>query len=225
MSRSEFFLAEGKANLQQCIMATLRAAHDSGLRKVIIFTAEGEGIVKALELINSVEAYKDIELIAVTFPPDYPFPANQHPVIPSDRERHFKAKGIPIIRQPLPFEGTLKAPTGDEIKGTLIRATYNTICGGLALCVQSALMACDAEVVAEGEHVFAASADTAILVQACKSEHFFQGLVIREILCKPMILTVVKKEVVPKPEEKALPPTPEKEFPDSSEKDKGDPTP
>jgi hypothetical protein len=60
--------------------------------------------------------------------------------------------------------------------------------------VQAALMACDAGEVELGEHVIALTSDTAILVRTSPTERLLTDFIVREVLCKPMRLTVVKSE-------------------------------
>jgi hypothetical protein len=62
------------------------------------------------------------------------------------------------------------------------------------LCVQAALIACDAGEVEQGEHVIALTSDTAILVRSSPTERLLTDFIIREIICKPMSLTVSKSE-------------------------------
>jgi hypothetical protein len=59
-------------------------------------------------------------------------------------------------------------------------------------------MACDAGEVALGEHVIAATSDTAILAQATCTRQMLGQLVIREVLCKPAVLSIGRKEVAEK---------------------------
>ena len=64
----------------------------------------------------------------------------------------------------------------------------------MSLCVQAILMACDAGVVDEGEHVIALSADTTILARSAPTTRFLTDFIVREIICKPLLLTISRKE-------------------------------
>ena len=64
----------------------------------------------------------------------------------------------------------------------------------MSLCVQAVVLACDAGAVGLGEHVIAMTSDTAILVQAAPTTRMLRELVIREILCKPAILSIGRNE-------------------------------
>jgi len=55
-------------------------------------------------------------------------------------------------------------------------------------------MACDGGGVELGEHVIALTSDTTILVRAAPTERFMADFIVREILCKPMNLTITKSE-------------------------------
>ena len=64
----------------------------------------------------------------------------------------------------------------------------------MSLCVQAVLMASDAGYVSLGEHVIAMTSDTSILVRAAGTSRFLTDLIVREILCKPVLLTIGKSE-------------------------------
>jgi hypothetical protein len=55
-------------------------------------------------------------------------------------------------------------------------------------------MASDAGYVSLGEHVIAMTSDTSILVRAAGTSRFLTDLIVREILCKPVLLTIGKSE-------------------------------
>ena len=64
----------------------------------------------------------------------------------------------------------------------------------MSLCVQAVVMACDAGEVARSEHVIALTSDTAILAQAAPTRYMLTEFAVREILCKPAIYTIGRKE-------------------------------
>jgi hypothetical protein len=55
-------------------------------------------------------------------------------------------------------------------------------------------MASDAGFIELGEHVIAMTSDTSILVRAAGTSRFLTDLIVREILCKPVLLTIGKSE-------------------------------
>jgi len=64
----------------------------------------------------------------------------------------------------------------------------------MSLCVQAVTLACDAGYLEQGEHVISMTSDTAILAMATVTRKMLSELVVREILCKPVILTIGRKE-------------------------------
>jgi hypothetical protein len=77
---------------------------------------------------------------------------------------------------------------------SLIESALNIFGGSMSLCVQAVVLACDAGTVNLGEHVIAMTSDTAILVQASTTRRMLRELIIREILCKPAILSIGRNE-------------------------------
>jgi hypothetical protein len=55
-------------------------------------------------------------------------------------------------------------------------------------------MASDAGHADLGEHVMAMTSDTSILARAAGTERFLTDLIVREIICKPVLLTIGKSE-------------------------------
>ena len=64
----------------------------------------------------------------------------------------------------------------------------------MGLCVQAVLMACDAGAIPIGEHVIACTSDTAILARATCTTKLLRDFIVREILCKPAVFDIGKKE-------------------------------
>jgi hypothetical protein len=64
--------------------------------------------------------------------------------------------------------------------------------------VQSVALACDAGYIDAGEHVISLTSDTAILATAAVTRRMLAQLIVREIICKPAILTIGRKEESPK---------------------------
>jgi hypothetical protein len=196
---TEYFLQEGKENLSRCLQATFEAALAHNIKKVIIFTSAGRGVMMAIKEYCSQEQYADIELVAVTFPNQTQFSAGdpaEHS-IPKDVCDYFASCKVPIVRAHLPFDPIRSHYEGHGILGqdfSLIGNALRIFCGSMGLCVQAVLMASDAGHVAFGEHVIAMSSDTSILVRAAGTSRFLTDLIVREIICKPVLLTVGKSE-------------------------------
>jgi hypothetical protein len=196
---TEYFLQEGKENLRRCLHATFEAAAAHSIKKVIIFTSAGRGVRMAIQDYCSQEQFAEIELIAVTFPSQTQFSAGdstEH-TIPSDFCEYLAGRNIPIVRAHLPFDPIRSHYEGHGILGqdfSLIGNALRIFCGSMSLCVQAVLMASDAGHVALGEHVIAMTSDTSILVRAAGTSRFLTDLIVREIICKPVLLTIGKSE-------------------------------
>jgi hypothetical protein len=196
---TEYFLREGKANLAHCLEASFKAALAHQVEKVVIFTSAGQGVLMALESYRSQDQYAHIELVAVTFPSQSQFTTgdpSEHS-IPQDVIRILAENRIPIVRAHLPFDPIRTHYAGQGVLGQdfgLIGNALRIFGGSMSLCVQAVLMASDAGLVGLGEHVIAMTSDTSILVRAAATERFLTDLIVREIICKPVLLTIGKSE-------------------------------
>ncbi|HEV2383383.1 MAG TPA: hypothetical protein VG206_26775 [Terriglobia bacterium] len=195
------FLQEGRDNLRATLGVAFRAAVVHNVKRIVIFTAMGEGVRAALDEFTLRPEYENIKLIAVTFPTGKVFTDSASQSIkveiPGTDEAHFQEKGVPIVRAHLPFD-TIPSPHNDRgplaQSLSLVGDALNMFGGSMSLCVQAVTLACDAGKVDLGEHVISLTSDTAILVQATCTRRMLQELVIREVLCKPAILTISRKE-------------------------------
>jgi uncharacterized protein len=196
-----YFLQEGRENLDECLRVSFQAAKHQNIQKIVIFTAKGDGIKKALLEYCSLPEYEHISLVAVSFPAGKVFrgPDDQPFTVtfsPEDRQL-FADKSVPIVSAHFPFDG-LKPAGGDagplarDLR--LIADALNMFSGSMSLCVQSVTLACDAGYVQIGENVVAMTADTSILATATVTSNMLSDLVIREVLCKPVIMDIARKE-------------------------------
>jgi hypothetical protein len=199
-----YFLQEGKENLDECLRVSFQAAKNQNIGTIIIFTARGDGIKKALAEYCSQPEYAHVRLVAVTFPAGKRFRGADDSffevrIADEDREL-FDGKKIPIVSAHFPFDGLRGA---DERTGALARDLHliadalNMFSGSMSLCVQSVALACDAGHVAIGDHVISMTADTSILATATTTRNMLSNLIIREVLCKPAILTIARGEPGP----------------------------
>jgi hypothetical protein len=195
---TEYFLSEGKENLESCLRASFEAAERHGIDKIVIFTGAGEGVKLALKKFRCKKEYSHISLIAVTFPANKKFNVKNTPHrITAEDRGFFKKHNVPVIHAHLPFDPITAQHRNHGILGqdlTLIGNALNIFCGSMSLCVQATVIACDAGYVEFGEHVIAVTSDTSILVRASSTEKLLTDFIIREIICKPVILTIGKKE-------------------------------
>jgi hypothetical protein len=199
-----YFLQEGKENLPECLRIAFQTAKAQGIGKIVIFTSAGEGVRMAMEFYGNNPDFEQIKLVAVTFPIGKNFKGPEGtPIqveIPALDVAQFKEHRIPIVKAHLPFDPITPFYRHGGVLGqdlSLVGEALNLFCGSMSLCVQAIVLACDAGEVSIGEHVIAMTSDTAILAQATSTRRMLGELIIREILCKPAILTVGRKEVPP----------------------------
>lgn len=200
-----YFLQEGKENLEHSLLAAFQAARIQNINKIIIFTGQGLGVRLALDTFSSQSEYAHIKLIAVTFPSGEPFTDKEgNPIrveIPDAELELFHQKRVSVIRAHLPFDPIAARHQRGELLGqdlSLIGQALNMFGGSMALCVQAVILACDAGLVELGEHVISLTSDTAILAQATTTRRMLRELVVREIICKPAVLTISRKETAEK---------------------------
>ena len=113
--------------------------------------------------------------------------------VPPKRAELLQKFNVHVIRAANPFD----EPAIPHVPSrNLLRRAFECFSGGMALCLSSAVIACDAGLIVPGAHVVAMSADTAVIVKAVPSSHALSSLTVRELICKPIILDVSKKEVV-----------------------------
>jgi hypothetical protein len=196
-----YFLSEGRGNLRECLAIAFEAAKQQNVEKIVVFTAEGEGIRLALDEFSSNPRYSGTKLVGVTFPNGKRFTDARGKAriveIPKDLENRFQSLNIPIVRAHLPFD-PIAPPFQD--RGvlaqdlSLVGEGLNMLCGSMSLCVQAIVLACDAGEVELGEHVISLTSDTAILAQATCTRMMLSDLIIREILCKPAVFTIGRHE-------------------------------
>lgn len=145
--------------------------------------------------------YEHISLVAVSFPAgkvfrgpdDQPFTVTFSP----EDKQLFADKHVPIVSAHFPFDGLRPAggdagPLARDLR--LIADALNMFSGSMSLCVQSVTLACDAGHVQIGENVIAMTADTSILATATVTTNMLSDLVVREVLCKPVIMDIARKE-------------------------------
>lgn len=177
------------------------AATRHRVNKIVIFTAEGIGVKMALEEFLCKPEYGAIRIVAVRFPAGKRFTtaAGEPRTVDFSAEDKalFSKAGIPTVRANLPFDTIAPHSKAEGRLGQdfgFISNALDIFGGGMSLCVQSILLACDASEVEEKEHVISMTADTAILARAATTSHFLTDFIVREVLCKPAVLTVVKNE-------------------------------
>jgi hypothetical protein len=196
-----YFLQEGRDNLRNCLRIAFASAKLQNVSKIVIFTAQGEGVRIALESFRSQQEYSHIKLVAVSFANGKIFTDKkgeriEAKISPEDLE-FFKANNVPLVRGHLPFDPITPFFKSSGMLGqdlSLVSEALGIFGGSMALCVQAITMGCDAGEVEIGEHVIALTSDTAILAQASNTDRMLGELIVREILCKPAVLTISRRE-------------------------------
>jgi hypothetical protein len=204
IAQTTYFLQEGRENLEECLKVAFQAAQQHSVGKIIIFTARGEGVQVALRDFRPQPQYAHIQLVAVTFPADKYFTdSEKKPItveIPDDVLSQFSANKVPVVRAHLPFDSVEPSAAQKTQVGrgySLVGEALNMFCGSMSLCVQAITLACDAGHIEPREHVISLTSDTAILASAAVTRKMLSRLVIREVLCKPAILTIGRSETSP----------------------------
>lgn len=199
-SRITYFAEEGRVNLPECLRLSFEAAISHGIEKLVIFTNRGQGITLALEQYLHEERYKQVRVIAVTFPQgfggtdDNPDPTAK---FTKDERDELRAHGIPVVKAHLPFEPIQAQYANRGVLAqdlSIVGNALNIFCGSMSLCIQGVLMTCDAGEVNSGEPVVVMTSDTSLIVQASTTARFLNDLIVREMVCKPAFLTIGKNE-------------------------------
>lgn len=204
---------EGPGFLDECMAAAFAFCKFSETKVMVIFTSTGEGPERAVDRYRSQEQFADIRLVAITPPANRTYrDATGAPVragIPRERAEKLSRAQVSIASARLPFRSILaqpdpiNTPSGQVFVPppsnfdamSVVDRVLGMFGGGLSLCVQSVLMACDAGFVSVGERVVAISADTAVALHACQSESFLSpqiGLLVDHVICRPRIFHISK---------------------------------
>jgi len=195
-----YFDSEGRENLDKTLELVLARIAEQDIEKVVVFTRDGEAAVELAK--RTIE----VPVIAVTFPYKQRFldSSGESEITPPtsnpDVVEKIRRSGIRLVRGTMPFQSILIPYVSDPKLEGIIQ-TLKLFGGGLSLCVQAILMATDAGDVEPGQTVIGMSADTAIVATGALSHwlfHPYEGMEIREIICKPKVLTVSRprKELV-----------------------------
>jgi hypothetical protein len=202
--RTYYLPGEGRAHMQACLSYAFARCAELGLTKLVVFTGTGEGALFALQELMPRPEYATIELVAVTPPVGRPYRLIPHdkssPIVPAglptDLRDFLAGSGVAVVSGHLPFKpiGGVDSPSASM---TMMGEVLSILGGGFPLCVQAALMACDAGAIGVGERVIVASGDTAIRVVTTRTETFLSrsiGFVVEEFICRPSVMNISKSE-------------------------------
>lgn len=192
---------EGRASLDVCLDATFSYSLNHAIRTIVIYTGSGDGPALALERYLSQPQYSAQRVVAVTPPaqksylkdPRNPEVGSVKAGIVGARRELFRAAGIPIVSARLPFRSIHGTGTTVLESMQLVDRALGVLGGGFSLCVQAALLSCDAGVVEHGERVAVMTADTSLVVLASHSESFYSetaGLLVEHIICRPSLYDI-----------------------------------
>ncbi len=197
-----YFDGEGRDFSRACIDHSVEWCITTELNKLIIFTGTGDGPHYAGREILSDERYRHLQVIAVTPPAGRRYRTNPNdlnsPVVRAGINPamldELSELGIKVVAAHLPFKGIHNGISRTS-EWDRVAEAYGVLGGGFALCIQAALIACDAGTVESGDRVVVASADTAMAVIACRTESFLsptEGLLVEHIICRPMRYSISK---------------------------------
>lgn len=193
---------EGREHIRQTAADAVRRALKLGIKYLVVFTSDGSGVKEAIKRLSNIEPAERPAIVSVTYSygqiikeksngEDKWVPATLRPEIKQELE----SAGVQVIQGGLPFE-SIHIPNFPDHRLKIIKETLELISGGLVLCVEAVLAACDAGAIPFGEDVIAFSADTAAVIRASTKRFLFApwGLVVREIICKPRELNITKSK-------------------------------
>lgn len=195
-----YFHEQGRNNIEHVLVLSKERAKELDIKKIIVFTANGDGPLIAIES-GILKDTPEIKLIAVTFPYNQKFYIGDIDgqetelsagIIDESIRTKLKEAQVEIVQGVMPFQDIM-LPDVKDTKLLTITSTLELFGAGITLCIEAAIMSCDSGVVSQGEEVIAMAGDTAIVVRASKKSLIFSpfdGMEIKEIICKPRNLTI-----------------------------------
>lgn len=204
MANTEYLPAEGQEHLARCMRLAAGWCADNHIETLVIFSGTGVGPLYVARNLLPLEEYRKLQVVTVTpavgriyrkvhGDAQSAMPAGLAPEVRDELSGH----GIRVVSAHLPFK---PYTVGYErtTEWNRVAEAYGIFGGGLALCIQAAMMAADAGAVEHGARIVAASADTALEIgHACRSESFLSsvdGLLLGHIICRPAKYTISKRE-------------------------------
>jgi hypothetical protein len=189
---TQLYKYEGRDNLKATLDNVAKATNSFDIDTIVIFAALTESVMRLRELVDESR-----NIVAVTFPADFTALVDGVPryvgISSDEDQRRLKDAGITLVRGVMPFWGV-----GDSEANRMFRKALDLFGGGLQLCVQALLMACDAGAVAAGKRCIAMAADTAVVAH---SENAFRFLgdqsrfAIEHVICKPVAYSISRPSV------------------------------
>lgn len=205
---SELFDNEGSDNLDRTVRIVAEAVALHNVDTVVTFTAIGEGALKLRALLPQPE----LHVIAVTFPAESFAISGENKIsigIPDAKTRELLlAKNVAIVQAAMPFRGYDVKSMSSTAR--VIRQSLAIFGGGMNLCVQAIIMACDAGYLKTSQRCIAFSGDTAIVARAAHTHTFLSEqsrFAVELVLCKALEYQITRsrervdviKRVTPSP--------------------------
>lgn len=201
---THYFAGEGRDFMRDCLARAADACIKFDVKSLVIFSGTGEGPHYAAKEILSQVPYSGLKVVAVTPPFGRAYRSNpgqpdsqvvRAGVNPAMRYE-LESLGVAVIAAHLPFkEVTVGRSYVSE--WTRVSEALGILGGGFPLCIQAILLACDAGFIFPGERVVVASADTALVALASRTESFLSprdGLLVEHAICRPGRYPVSKRE-------------------------------
>lgn len=189
---TQLYPSEGRENLETTLDNVVIATKSFDVDTVVVFVASAESVLRLRELLDDSR-----KIIAVTFPVGFTAlvdgVAQYVGVNSPEEQRRLESAGIAFVRGVMPFW-----TTGDSETNRVLRKSLGVFGGGLQLCVQALLMACDAGEISAGERSIAMVADTAILAHTENAFRFFADnsrFAVEHIICKPIAYSISRPSV------------------------------
>ncbi len=179
-----YFAQAGPANTSQALKIAFEAVQKRGLKHVVVASTFGDTGLAAAELFQDVP----VNLVVVTHNVGFKKPG-QLEMSPETRQK-LESLGAKVLTGTMVFRniGTAIRELQQYSQQDLIANTLRLLGQGIKVCVEIALMACDAGLIPPEDVLTVAGtargADTVAIIQAMPSNKLF-SLKIREILAKP----------------------------------------
>ncbi len=183
-----YFDVHGEMNTEKTVELAMERAEELDVRKVVVASETG------LSALKVADVFQDQDVILVssaagtkvegTVIGDLNIGLPDAEVL-----EELLGRGVKVVRGTDPF-WNLSAHTDLLDTSRLGMMFYETLCGGLHVCMTGVLEATDAGHLIEGEEVISMAGsfvglDTAIVAAAANSVNFFRAFEVREVICKP----------------------------------------
>jgi hypothetical protein len=183
-----YFNTHGEINTKKTLELAYNRAKLTGINKVIIASETGLSALEAVKIFNSFKVIV-VSSAAGTSVNNSVIGDLRIGLPDPEIIKELENSGAVVIRGTDPFWG-LSAHSDLIDTGKLGMMFFETICGGLHVCITAVLEATDHGAIQEGEEVIALAGswvglDTAIVARASNTVDFFKKFEVLELICKP----------------------------------------